>query len=592
MAKINQYHQDEKLKITFGKKEWKLLFRYVSKYGWELFFTILVIALGVLASTVSPYIMKVVFDDAIPNENYRLLFLCGGGLLAAVLVSIFVSRFRLKHLIRVGQSVIYDIRRDLFSHLQKLPLVYFDTRPQGKVLIRVTNYVNSVADMFSNILANIVLDVVSLVAVVCFMFAIDVKLTLVAMCGIPVLYAVMALLRKYQRRIRRTFNDKNSNLTAYLMESINGVKITQAFGHRRKSERTFLHLSTEVYRYWMKTVGIEFLIPMATPLISELAVCLTYFVAISAVTDSPVTVGVTIAIVNYLRRLWNPINNLANLYNQVITNMSYLERILETLSETEDIKDAPNAYPLPAVQGQVDFQNVSFFYDTEKGYVLKNLDLHVKPGEKIALVGQTGVGKTTIVNLLSRYYEIAEGSIKIDGHDIRDVTLHSLRGQIGYMLQESFLFSGTVMENIRYGRLDATDEEVIQAAKSVSAHDFIMKLKDGYQTVISEKGGSLSQGQRQLIALARTMLLDPKILILDEATASIDTETERQIIEGINRLTEGRTAFMIAHRLSTIVGADRILVLGDYNVAEEGSHEELMAKKGQYYNFYTKQTEK
>lgn len=591
MAKINRFHEDEKLKLKFGKREWKLLFKYVFAYRWELIVTLLVIAIGVLASTVSPYIMKIVFDEAIPQKDYHLLFLCGGGFLGAVLVSMLVTRFRLKHLIHVGQSVIYDIRRDLFSHLQKLPLVYFDTRPQGKVLIRVTNYVNSVADMFTNSIVSLVVDIVSLAAVIGFMLAIDVKLTLVAMCGVPVLCLVMAALRKYQRKIRRTFNDKNSNLTAYLMESINGVKITQAFGQKRKSERVFTGLSVEVYRYWMKTVGIEFVIPMATPFISELAVCLTYFVAIMAISGTPATVGVTIAIVNYLRRLWNPINNLANLYNQFITNMSYLERILETLSEQEDIKDAPDAYPLPEITGQVDFEQVDFMYEEEKGYVLKDLNLHIKPGQRVALVGQTGVGKTTVVNLLSRYYDIQSGSIRIDGHDIRDVTLNSLRGQIGYMLQESYLFSGTILENIRYGKLDATEEEVIEAAKAVYAHDFIMKLKDGYQTVISEKGSSLSQGQRQLISLARTMLLNPKILVLDEATASIDTQTERLIIEGINRLTQGRTTFMIAHRLSTIVNADRILVLGDYNVIEDGTHQELMAKKGAYHSFYTKQTE-
>ena len=591
MAKINRYHEDEKLKLKFGKKEWKILLKYVFQYRWELILTLLVIAIGVVSSTISPYLMKIVFDEAIPQKDYHLLFLCGGIFLIAVLVSIFVSRFRLKHLIQVGQSIIYDIRRDLFAHLQKLPLVYFDSRPQGKVLIRVTNYVNSVADMFTNSLAALVLDLVSLAAVIGFMLAIDVKLTLVAMCGIPVLCLVMAALRKYQRKIRRAFNDKNSNLTAYLMESINGVRITQAFGQKRKSERIFTGLSIDVYRYWMKTVGVEFLIPMATPVISELAVCLTYFVAIMAVSNSPVTVGVTIAIVNYLRRLWNPINNLANLYNQFITNMSYLERILETLSEQEDIKDASDAYPLPPVSGQVDFNHVDFLYDEEKGYVLKDLNLHIKPGERVALVGQTGVGKTTIVNLLSRYYEIQNGSIQVDGHDIRNVTLHSLRGQIGYMLQESYLFSGTILENIRYGRLDATDEEVIEAAKSVCAHEFIMKLKAGYHTVISEKGGSLSQGQRQLISLARTMLLNPKILILDEATASIDTETERLIMEGIRRLTKGRTTFMIAHRLSTIVNADRILVIGDYNIVEDGQHQELMEKRGAYYNYYTKQTE-
>ena len=591
MAKINQFHQDEKLKLKFGTKEWKLLLKYVSKYQWELFFTILVIALGVVASTISPYIMKIVFDEAIPQKDYRLLLLCGGIFMVAILVSIFVSRFRLKHLIHVGQSVIYDIRRDLFSHLQKLPLTYFDTRPQGKVLIRVTNYVNSVADMFSNLLANLVLDIVSLVAVIGFMLVIDVRLTLVALCGIPVLCLVVAVLRKYQKKIRRAFNDKNSNLTAYLMESINGIRITQAFGRKRKSERIFMGLSVDVYRYWMKTVGIEFLIPMATPLISELTVCLTYFVAIAAISGTSVTVGVTIAIVNYLRRLWNPINNLANLYNQMITNMSYLERILETLSEEEDIKDAPEAYPLPQISGQVDFSGVDFMYEEEKGYVLKDFHLHIQPGERVALVGQTGVGKTTVVNLLSRYYEIQEGCIKIDGHDIRDVTLRSLRGQIGYMLQESYLFAGTILENIRYGRLDATEEEIVEAAKAVCAHDFIMKLKDGYQTIVSEKGTNLSVGQRQLISLARTMLLNPKILILDEATANIDTETERMIIDGIQRLTAGRTTLMIAHRLSTIVNADRIIVLGDHNVAEDGTHAELMAKKGQYYNYYTKQTE-
>ena len=298
----------------------------------------------------------------------------------------------------------------------------------------------------------------------------------------------------------------------------------------------------------------------------------------------------TISIINYLRRLWNPINNLSNLYNQLITNMSYLERILETLEEPEEIKDSPDAYDLPDIKGEIEYSNVDFSYEEEKGYVLKDLNFHIAPGERIAFVGQTGAGKTTIVNLLSRYYEIGAGSIKIDGHDIRDVTMHSLRQQVGYMLQESYIFSGTIMENIRYGKLDATDEEVIAAAKAVYAHDFIMRLKDGYNTVVSEKGSSLSIGQRQLISLARTMLLNPRILVLDEATANIDTETEQLIIEGVKRLMEGRTTLMIAHRLSTIVGSDRILVIGDTNVIEEGTHEELLGKKGAYYNYYTKQT--
>ncbi len=591
MAKINRFHQDEDLKIKFGKKEWGIVGKYVRKYWWELLLTILVIAIGVLSSTVVPYIMKIVFDDAIVNKNLQLLYTCGGVLAAMVVVNILVSRFRMKHLISVGQSIIFDIRKDLFSHIQKLPFVFFDTRPHGKILIRVTNYINSLADLFSNIIANAVLDVLSLVAVVSFMFAINVKLTLVALCGVPVLLLVMSLIKKVQRKIRRTFNDKNSNLTAYLMESINGIRVTQAFGRRRKNERIFTDLSVQVYRWWMKTVGIEFMIPLTTSLLSELTVCVTYFAAVMVISGEAITVGVTIAIINYLRRLWNPINNLSNLYNQLITNLGYLERIMETLEESEEIEDAPNAYDLPDIQGEIEFSDVDFFYEEEKGYVLKDLNFHIAPGERVAFVGQTGAGKTTIVNLLSRYYEIQSGSIKIDGHSIQDVTMHSLRRQVGYMLQESYIFSGTIMENIRYGRLDATDEEVIAAAKAVCAHDFIIRMKDGYDTVVSEKGSSLSIGQRQLVSLARTMLLNPKILVLDEATANIDTKTEQLIIEGIKRLMEGRTTLMIAHRLSTIVGSDRIMVVGDTNIVESGSHQELMEKKGAYYHYYAKQTE-
>lgn len=591
MAKINQFHQDEELKIKFGKNEWKTVLTYVSTYKWELLITLFVIAVGVVSATVAPYILKIVFDDAIPRKNYSLLYSCGLVFAITVAFNIFVNHFRMKHLANVGQSIVFDMRRDLFKHLQKLPFVFFDTRPQGKILIRVTSYINSLADMLSSGLVNAIVEFIALIAVVCFMFATDAKLTLVALCGLPVLCAVLFVMKKYQRHLRQVFSNKNSNMTAYLHENINGVKITQAFVRKRKNERIFMDLSVQVFRSWMNTIRIEWLVPIISSVLSEATACLTYFVAIMVISGTPATVGVTIAMINYIGRLWTPINNLANLYNQLITNMTYLERIVETMNETVDICDRVNAKELTTVTGDIRFEHVDFRYDEKERYILKDLMLHVKPGERIALVGQTGAGKTTIVNLLSRYYEIESGCILIDGHDIRDVTLKSLRGQIGYMLQESYVFSGTIMDNIRYGRLDATDEEVIEAAKAVCAHEFISKLKDGYHTVVSEKGNSLSLGQRQLISLARTMLLNPKILILDEATSSVDTETEKAIIEGINRLTAGRTAFMVAHRLSTIVNADRILVVGNQTILEDGSHTELMQQKGYYYNFYTKQSE-
>ena len=341
----------------------------------------------------------------------------------------------------------------------------------------------------------------------------------------------------------------------------------------------------------MKVVGADFSIQVSTTIISEITVCITYFIAIVVLSGEDVSVGVTIAMITYVTKLWEPINNLANLYNQIVTNAAYLERILETMDEEVSIQDKKDAYPLPPIKGDIDFANLDFRYDEGSKYIFKDFNLNVKAGEKIALVGHTGAGKTTVVNLLSRYYELTAGDIKIDGHSIKDVTLNSLRGQVGYMLQESYIFSGTIMDNIRYGRLDATNEEVIAAAKAVAAHDFIMELRDGYDTYVTERGTSLSIGQRQFISLARTMLLDPKVLILDEATASIDTQTEKKVIEGINKLTAGRTCFMVAHRLSTIVNADRILVIGNQNIIEQGDHADLMEKKGTYYEFYTTQTQ-
>ena len=591
--KINVYKEDEDISIQLDKKQIGIAFSYILKYRKKLFGTLLIIMLGILVANVTPYILKLVFDDVIPQKNYTMLYVCGGVLLALVAISTFVNDYRMKQMNIVGQSIIYDIRKDLFAHIQKLPFTFFDTRPQGKILIRVTNYVNALADMFSNGVANAIVEIFTLIVVVCFMFATHVKLTLISLLGLPVLMLILFSLKSVQRKTRRDYNNKSSNLNAYLHESISGVKITQAFVRKRKNSRIFSHLSVESFRAWMKIAVVDFFIQVSTVILSDITICITYFVAIVVLSGEgqKVDVGVTIAMITYVTKLWEPINNLANLYNQIVTNAAYLERILETMDEEVMIADKEGAYPLPKVEGNIDFTNLDFKYDENSRYIFKDFNLSVKAGEKIALVGHTGAGKTTVVNLLSRYYEITSGDIKVDGHSIKDVTLNSLRGQIGYMLQESYIFSGTIMDNIRYGRLDATNEEVVAAAKAVAAHDFITELKDGYDTYVTERGTSLSIGQRQFISLARTMLLDPKVLILDEATASIDTQTEKKVIEGINKLTAGRTCFMVAHRLSTIVNADRILVIGNQNIIEEGSHSDLMDKKGAYYDFYTTQTQ-
>ena len=337
----------------------------------------------------------------------------------------------------------------------------------------------------------------------------------------------------------------------------------------------------------MKAVKIQFLMWPGVLNISVLTTCLIYFVGIRQIGVS-VSTGTLIAFIGYINNFWNPVINIGNFYNSLITATAYLERIFETLDEVPSIQDAPDAYELPPVKGAVDFENVTFRYEEGKD-ILHKVNFHIEPGQSIALVGPTGAGKTTVINLLSRFYDINEGSVKIDGHDVRDVTLGSLRSQMGVMLQDTFIFSGTILENIRYGKLDATEEEVIAAAKVVRAHDFIQNLKDGYHTVVEERGSTLSAGQRQLLSFARALLADPKILILDEATASIDTRTEELLQEGLQKLLKDRTSFIIAHRLSTIKNSSRIFYVAGGNIAEAGTHEELMAKKGLYHHLYQSQ---
>lgn len=409
------------------------------------------------------------------------------------------------------------------------------------------------------------------------------------MAGIPLFLIIVLVIKPAQRRAWQDVSNKSSNLNAYLHESLDGMKITQAFTREEENAKIYNKLNTKMYKSWMKAQYTSNLVWFSVNNISTWVVGAMYLVGFSLLGPA-VQIGTLIAISAYAWRFWQPILQLSNLYNTFINAVAYLERIFEMIDEPVLVDDAPDATELPPIKGDVTFDDVTFSYDGSIN-VLEHFNLDVKAGESIALVGPTGAGKTTVVNLISRFYNINSGRVLVDGHDISKVTLHSLRAQMGIMLQDSFIFSGTIMDNIRYGRLDATDEEIIAAAKTVRAHEFISEMPDGYYTQVNERGSRLSQGQKQLIAFARTLLSDPKILVLDEATSSIDAKTERLLQEGLQALLKGRTSFIIAHRLSTIKNCDRILYISNKGIAESGSHDELMEQKGHYYQLYTAQLE-
>jgi ATP-binding cassette, subfamily B, multidrug efflux pump len=577
----NKFDVDEELESPFNLLHLKRMVGYLKPYKQKILITVLLMLLASGANLIGPFLIKQAIDKEIPAGNKTGLFILAGIYLIAITITGLCLKFRIRMMSEIGQSVIKNIRKDLFTHMQKLSFSYYDNRPHGKILVRVVNYVNSLSDLLSNGIINLITDLFSLFVIVGFMLAIDVKLTLIALAGLPVLGIVIFSIKNAQRKAYQTLSNKQSNMNAYIHESINGIKVTQAFVREKENQKIFGEV-TESYRSsWMRAVKIQFLLWPSIENISILTVSAIYTVGVASI-GSGVTVGSLIAFIGYIGMFWMPLTNIGNFYNAIITAMAYLERIFETIDEKPSITDRPDAIKLPVIKGDVEFDHVIFSYD-ESEKILDDIHFNVNAGDTIALVGATGSGKTTIVSLLNRFYDVKKGQIKIDGHDIRTVTLSSLRMQMGVMLQDPFIFSGTIMDNIRYGRLDATDEEVIEAAKAVQAHDFISSMKDGYQTEVNERGTRLSAGQRQLISFARVLLADPKILILDEATSAIDTETELALQKGLETLLAGRTSFIIAHRLSTIQNASRILFIDKGKIVEEGSHEQLLEKKGRYW---------
>lgn len=583
----NKFDVDEKLEVEFNIKHFKRLFGYLKPYRLQVYLVMFLMIAASVASMLGPYLTKVAIDEKIPNGDIRGLLVLAGIFLGTLIINSLCLKYKIRTMSDVGQKVIYKIREDLFVHLQKLPFSYYDSRPHGKILVRVVNYVNSLDNLLSNGLINVVTDLFSLIVIVGFMLAINIKLTFICLIGLPILIFAIFLIKNLQRKAWQVLSSKRSNMNAYIHESIAGMKVTQSFVREDENLKIFREVNDAYRSAWFKAVRNNFLLWPTVQVISVLVVSAVYIVGITWIGNG-ITVGVLVAFMGYIGRFWAPISNLGNFYNTIIETMAYLERIFETMDEEVLVRDTKDAATMPNIKGNVEFRNVCFEYEKDNP-ILKDVNLIAKEGETIAIVGPTGAGKTTIINLISRFYNLTSGKVLIDGIDISTVTLNSLRSQMGIMLQDTFIFSGTIIDNIRYSKLDATDEEVMAAAKAVKAHDFIIEMEKGYNTEVNERGTRLSVGQRQLISFARALLADPRILILDEATSSIDTETEKALQEGLNRLLRGRTSFVIAHRLSTIKNASKIIYIDSGRIIEEGSHDELIKERGAYWKLYTSQ---
>lgn len=584
----NRYDVDEVLETPFDFAHLKRSFVYIKKYKGKMITALVLSVFAAISGLLGPLITQYALDNTIPQKNMGQLVLLTLAFVGTIAVSITFSTIRSRIMTVVGQDIIFDIRTDLFKHLQELPFEYYDNRPHGKILIRVVNYVNSVSDMLSNGIINVILECLNMLFIMIFMFFVNVKLSLVVLSGLPIFAVIMMMIKKRQRKAWQDVSNKSSNLNAYLQENITGARVTQIFTREEENAQIFDRLSEKYRKSWINAVKYSNLVWPATDNVSTLVRAAIFVVGLLVLTPAAVSLGTIVAMTSYASSFWQPIMNLSNIFNNFINNIAYLERIFETLDEPATIADKPNAQDIGDITGEVKFDDVTFSYEQGKT-VLEHISFDVKPGESVALVGPTGAGKSTVVSLLSRFYDLDSGKIIIDGKDISQATLHSLRSQMGIMLQDSFIFSGTIYDNIRYGRLDATEEEIREAAKIVCADEFISEMKDGYMTEVNERGSKLSGGQKQLISFARTLLSDPKILVLDEATSSIDARTEKLLQQGLQRLLVGRTSFIIAHRLSTIKNCDKIMYIDNKGIAECGTHDQLIAKKGEYYKLYTAQ---
>lgn len=588
----NRYYEDEQTK-KLSKSQLRHALQFVIPYRKLLSVLFILMIIITFISMLPPMINGLIVDNVIPKKEYlgmdyvTLSVVLIGAYVIAVVTDTIFSYFRQFYMTKVGHGIVHDIRYATYEHLQKLAFDFYDSRPNGKILVRVTSYLDELATVFSSSIIMLILDVVKVIAILIWMCVVGSWLTLIMIAAvIPMVFLLGWIARVLERR-RRVYREKRSNRIAYIAENIQGSSVTTSFNRRQRNTEIYDELNKEERKKWLKVIHVNELHYPTMSGFFYIGIIIVYAVVVYMVTSGmglgALTPGAVISFIAYAGMLSAPLNEIATYLQEISSAVSNLESVMDILEVEPTVYDEQDAIEMPPIKGDVKFENVYFSYENAH-IILENINFEVPAGKMVALVGPTGSGKTTIVSLLSRFYNVDSGTIYIDGQDISKVTLYSLRKQIGVMMQDSFIFSGTILDNIRYGRPDATEEECIAAAKLVKADEFISKLPEGYYTQTYEQGSRLSTGERQLISFARVLITDPKILVLDEATASIDSETENLIKNALDVILAGRTSFVIAHRLSTIEKADCIFYIANHTIAEAGTHAQLMAKKGYYYN--------
>ncbi|PMC35142.1 multidrug ABC transporter ATP-binding protein [Bacillus sp. UMB0899] len=578
------YSTDTIIDKPFNWQQMWRLFSYLKPYSKTLLPAAFVaVFISALVRLVAPILIgKYTLDFAIANKDINLLTILVVTIAGLYVLSYIANRFRIKWMNLLGQNVIYDIRKHLFTHVQTLSHRFFDQRSAGSILVRIMNDINSLQELFTSGVINLLMDFILLIGVVALLFTLSPQLTLAILIIVPLMFFISTSLRKKIRRSWQTVRLKQSKLNSHLNESIQGIRVTQSFTQEKENIEFFDGVNSENLRAWQNATKRNAMFTPMVEMTNAIGTAILIAYGASLIANESITIGIFVSFAIYLGMFWEPISRLGQVYNQLLMGMASSERIFEFLDEKPNVAESQRPILLTKMEGKISFESVEFAYDSSRK-ALHEVSLTIDAGQTVALVGHTGSGKTTIANLISRFYDATAGQVKIDDINIKDLSIQELRSQISVVLQDTFIFSGTIIDNIRFGRPDASDEDVMKAAKAVGADDFIKNLSNGYFTEVEERGNVLSVGERQLISFARALLADPRIIILDEATASIDTETEVKIQHALRTLLKGRTAIMIAHRLSTIREADNIIVLDHGHIMEQGDHQQLMEKKGIYH---------